>query len=323
MRRREFISLLGSAAAVWPVAAHAQQPAMPVIGMLWPGQTPPGSPRMESFTQALRQLGFVEGQNVSIELRYARGGPQQLPELAAELVRIKVDVLVAFGDLTPKIAQQATETIPIVAICDDIVGAGIVASLSRPGTNTTGLTIMAPELSAKRLEVLQEMVPRMLRVAALWDPTTGASQVETTERAARSLNLSVQVVEVRARNDIIDGFRAAQSNHTDAVNVFNSPVLSSLYREIIDLSAEHRLPTMYQWMEHVEAGGLLSYGVNLTAMWRQAGTIVVKVLKGAKPADLPVEQPTKFELAVNARTAKALGIPIPPSVLVRADDVFE
>jgi putative tryptophan/tyrosine transport system substrate-binding protein len=323
MRRREFISLLGSAAAVWPVAAHAQQPAMPVIGMLWPGQTPPGSPRMESFTQALRQLGFVEGQNVSIELRYARGGPQQLPELAAELVRIKVDVLVAFGDLTPKIAQQATETIPIVAICDDIVGAGIVASLSRPGTNTTGLTIMAPELSAKRLEVLQEMVPRMLRVAALWDPTTGASQVETTERAARSLNLSVQVVEVRARNDIIDGFRAAQSNHTDAVNVFNSPVLSSLYREIIDLSAEHRLPTMYQWKEHVEAGGLLSYGVNLTAMWRQAGTIVVKVLKGAKPADLPVEQPTKFELAVNARTAKALGIPIPPSVLVRADDVFE
>jgi putative tryptophan/tyrosine transport system substrate-binding protein len=323
MRRREFISLLGSAAAVWPVAAHAQQPAMPVIGMLWPGQTPPGSPRMESFTQALRQLGFVEGQNVSIELRYARGGPQQLPELAAELVRIKVDVLVAFGDLTPKIAQQATETIPIVAICDDIVGAGIVASLSRPGTNTTGLTIMAPELSAKRLEVLQEMVPRMSRVAALWDPTTGASQVETTERAARSLNLSVQVVEARARNDIIDGFRAAQSNHTDAVNVFNSPVLSSLYREIIDLSAEHRLPTMYQWKEHVEAGGLLSYGVNLTAMWRQAGTIVVKVLKGAKPADLPVEQPTKFELAVNARTAKALGIPIPPSVLVRADDVFE
>jgi putative ABC transport system substrate-binding protein len=210
MRRREFISLLGGAAAVWPIAAHAQQPAMPVIGMLWPGQTPPGSPRMESFTQALRQLGFIEGQNVSIELRYAREGPQQLPELAAELVRIKVDVLVAFGDLTPKIAQQATETIPIVAICDDIVGAGIVASLSRPGTNTTGLTIMAPELSAKRLEVLQEMVPRMSRVAALWDPTTGASQVETTERAARSLNLSVQVVEVRARNDIVDGFRAAQ-----------------------------------------------------------------------------------------------------------------
>jgi putative tryptophan/tyrosine transport system substrate-binding protein len=269
---------------------------MPVIGVLWPGQTPPGSPRMESFTQALRQLGFVEGQNVSIQLRYARAGPQELPELAAELVRIKVDVLVTFGDLTPKIAQQATQTIPIVAISDDIVGAGIVASLSRPGTNTTGLTIMAPELSAKRLEVLQEMVPRMSRVAALWDPTTGASQVETTERAARSLNLSVQVVEVRGRNDIVDGFRAAQSNHADAVNVFNSPVLSSLYREIIDLSAEHRLPTMYQWKEHVEAGGLLSYGVNLTAMWRQAGTIVVKVLKGAEPATSQSSNPRNLNL---------------------------
>ena len=322
MRRREFIPLVGGA-AVWPFAARAQQPAMPVIGMLWPGQTPPGSPRMESFTQALRQVGFTEGQNVSIELRYARGGLQQVVELAAELVRLKVDVIATFGDLTPKIAQQATRTIPIVAISDDILGAGLVESLSRPGANTTGLTIMAPELSAKRLEVLKEMVPKMSRVAALWDPTTGASQVEMTERAAQSLNLSVQVLEVRGRNDVADAFRAALSNRAEAVNVFNSPVLSSLYREIIDFAAESRLPTMYQWKEHVEAGGLLSYGVSLTAMWRQAGTIVVKVLKGAKPADLPVEQPTKFELALNARTAKALGVAIPPAVLVRADDVFE
>ena len=322
MRRREFIPLIGGA-AVWPLAARAQQSAMSVIGMLWPGQTPPGSPRIESFTQALRQLGFTEGQNVAIELRYARGGPQQLAELAAELVRLKVDVLVTFGDLTPKVAQQATTSIPIVANSDDIVGAGIVQSLSRPGVNTTGLTIMAPELSAKRLEVLQEMVPRMSRVAALWDPTTGASQVETTERAARSLNLDFQVLEIRSRNDIAEAFRAAQSKHAEAINVFNSPVLSSLYREIIDLAAEYRLPTMYQWKEHVQAGGLLSYGVDLASMWRQAGTIVVKVLKGAKPADVPVEQPTKFELALNARTAKALGIAIPPSVLVRADDVFE
>jgi len=323
VRRRDLIAMLGSAAVAWPLAARAQQPKMSVIGMLWPGSSPPASPRMESFTQALRQLGFIEGKNVSIELRYARRGPQQLPELAAELVRIKVDVLATFGDLTPKIAQQATGTIPIVAISDDIVGAGIVGSLSRPGANTTGLTIMAPQLSAKRLEVLHEMVPRMSRVAALWDPTTGASQVETTERAAQSMNLSLQVLEVRRQNDIVDAFRAAQSNRVDAVDVFNSPVLSSLFREIIDLSAEYRLPTMYQWKEHVEAGGLVSYGISLTAMWRQAGTIVVKVLKGAKPADLPIEQPTKFELAVNGRTAKALGIAIPPSVLVRADEVFE
>ena len=323
MRRREFISTLGVGLAAWPLAARAQQSAAPVIGVLWPGASPPEPPRMESLRQALRQLGFVEGQNISIELRYARGGLQQLPELAAELVRMKVDVLVALGDLTPRIAQQATPTIPIVAISDDIVGAGLVTSLSRPGANTTGLTIMSPELSAKRLEVLQEMVPGMSRVAALWDPTTGASQVEATKRATGSLNLSFQVLEVRRREDVADAFRAAHSDRADALSVFASPFLASLYREIIDLSAEYRLPAIYQWKEHVEAGGLLSYGPNLAAMWRQVGTIIVKILKGAKPADLPVEQPTKFELALNARTAKTLGIAIPPTVLVRADDVFE
>jgi ABC-type uncharacterized transport system substrate-binding protein len=323
MRRREFISILGAGLAAWPLAARAQQSAAPVIGVLWPGVSPPEPPRMESLRQALRQLGFVEGQNISIELRYARGGLQQLPELAAELVRMKVAVLVAFGDLTPRIAQQATPTIPIVAISDDIVGAGLVTSLSRPGANTTGLTIMSPELSAKRLEVLREMVPGMSRVAALWDPTTGASQAEATKRAAGSLNLSFQVLEVRRREDVADAFRAAKSERADALSVFASPFLASLYREIIDLSAEYRLPAIYQWKEHVEAGGLLSYGPSLAAMWRQAGTIIVKVLKGAKPVDLPVEQPTKFELALNARTAKTLGIAIPPAVLVRADDVFE
>jgi putative ABC transport system substrate-binding protein len=323
MRRREFLSTLGVGLAAWPLAAHAQQSAAPVIGVLWPGASPPEPPRMESLRQALRQLGFVEGQNISIELRYARAGLQQLPELAAELVRMKVDVLIAFGDLTPRIVQQATPTIPIVAISDDIVGAGLVTSLSRPGANTTGLTIMSPELSAKRLEVLREMVPGMSRVVALWDPTTGASQVEATKRAAESLNLGLQVLEVQRREDIVEAFRTAQSERADALNIFSSPFLTSLYREIIALSAEHRLPAIYQWKEHVEAGGLLSYGPSLAAMWRQAGTIIVRVLKGAKPADLPVEQPTKFELAVNARTAKTLGIAIPPSVLVRADDVFE
>lgn len=323
MRRREFFTLIGGMAVTWPLAARAQQSTMPTIGVLWPGAEPPAPPRMESFRQALRQLGFVEGQNVAIELRYARGGLQQLPELAAELVHMKADVLVTFGDLTPKIAQQATKTIPIVAISDDIVGAGLVSSLSHPVGNTTGLTIMAPELSAKRLEVLQEMVPGMSRVAALWDPTTGASQVALTEHAAKSLNLNLQVLEVRRRDDVVAAFRAARDGQADAVNVFSSPFLASLFREIIVLSAEYRLPAIYQWKEHVEAGGLVSFGPSLAAMWRQTGTIVVKILKGAKPAELPVEQPTKFELAVNARTAKALGLGIPATVLVRADDVIE
>ena len=323
MIRREFITLLGGAAAAWPLAARAQQTAMPVIGILWPGAEPPAPPRMESFRQVLRQLGFIEGQNVAIELRYARGGLQQIPDLAAELVRIKSDVLVTFGDLTPKVAQQATTTIPIVAISDDILGAGLVASLSHPDANTTGLTIMSPELSAKRLEVLQEMVPAMSRVAALWDPTTGASQVTQTERAAKSLNLNLQVLEVRRREDVVSAFRAARDGRADAINVFSSPFLASLFREIIVLSTEYRLPAIYQWKEHVEAGGLVSFGPSLAAMFRQTATIVIKILKGAKPADLPVEQPTKFELAVNARTATALGLGIPPSILVRADEVIE
>jgi len=323
MRRREFIGLLGGAAAAWPLAVRAQPSAGSIVGVLWPGAEPPAPPRMESFRQTLRQLGYVEGQNIAIELRYARGGLQQLPALAAELVSLKPDVLFAPGDLAPKIAQQATSTIPIVAMSDDILGAGLVASLSHPGGNTTGLTIMAPELSAKRLEVLREMVPGMARVAALWDPTTGASQVGLTERAAKSLNLDLKVLEVRRREDVGTAFRAAREGRADAINVFSSPFLASLFREIILLSAEYRLPAIYQWKEHVEAGGLVAFGPNLAAMFRQTAAIVVKLLKGAKPGDLPVEQPTKFELAVNVRTAQALGLALPPSILVRADDVIE
>jgi putative tryptophan/tyrosine transport system substrate-binding protein len=322
MRRREFITFVGGGVAL-PFVARAQQSGIPTVGILWPGAEPPAPPRMESFRQVLRQLGFIEGKNVAIELRHARNGLQQLPELAAELVRMKVDVITTFGDLTPKIALQTTSTIPIVAISDDIIGAGLVTSLSRPEGNITGLTLMSPELSAKRLEVLKEMVPGISRVAALSDPTTGASQVALTERAAKSLDLSLQVLEVRRREDVVGSFRAARDGHADAINVFSSPFLASLFREIIVSSAEHRLPAIYQWKEHVEAGGLVSFGPSLAAMFRQTATIVVKILKGAKPTDIPVEQPIKFELAVNARTAQALSLGIPPSVLVRADEVIE
>ena len=322
MDRREFVTALGGV-AMWPLVANAQQATLRVIGVLWPAPVPPASPRMESFRQALRQYGFVEGKNLAIELRYAKDGPPQLVALAAELAAMKVDVITAFGDFAPKIAQQATGTIPIVAISDDVLGAGFINSLSHPGGNITGFTLLSPELSAKRLELLQEMVPGMSRVAALWDPTTGVSQVSITEDATRALNMKLQVFEVRGRDDIVPAVRAASREGAQALNVFASPVLASLFREIIDAAAEFKLPAIYQWKEHVEAGGLISYGPNLASMWRQSGTIVVKVLKGAKPADLPIEQPTKFELAVNAKTASALGLSIPPSVLVRSDDVIE
>jgi putative tryptophan/tyrosine transport system substrate-binding protein len=323
VKRREFITLLGSAAA-WPLAARAQQAGGTArIGLLWPGDAPPVSPRMESFRQGLRALGFVDGQNIAIELRYAQRGPQQLPELAAELISLKVDVILAPGDLAPKVAQQATKTIPIVAGGDDLLGAGIVASLSRPGGNTTGNTILSPELSAKRLEILRDIIPGLSRVTALWDPTTGASQVTMTTSAALSLNLKLQVLEVRHREDVAGAVRAARDSQAEALNVFSSPFLASLHREIIAFAAEYRIPAIYQWKEHVEVGGLVSYGPNLAAVWRQFGIIVAKLLKGVKPADLPVEQPTKFELVVNLRTAKSLGLSIPPSVLLRADEVIE
>ena len=278
---------------------------------------------MESFRQGLRDLGLIDGQNVIIELRHAPGGLQQLPEVAAELVRLKVDVIQASGDLAPRVAQQATTTIPIVAMSDDILGAGLIKSLSRPGGNTTGLTILSPELSVKRLELLKDIVPNLSRVTAFSDPTTGKSQVKMAEEAARSLNLKLQILEVRRREDVAEAFRSARSSQAEAINIFSSPFLASLYREIIGLAAEYRLPAIYQWKEHVDAGGLISYGPGLAAMFRQVAGIVVKVLKGAKPADLPVEQPTKFELAINLKTANTLGLNISSQLQQLADEVIE
>jgi putative ABC transport system substrate-binding protein len=232
-------------------------------------------------------------------------------------------VIITFGDLATKIAQQATSTVPIVAIADDLLGSGLIGTLSQPGGNTTGLTILAPELSAKRLELLQKMVPGMDRVAGLWDPTSGPSQVAMTENAARSMKIRLQIVEVRQRDDVAGAFRAAHDGQAEAINVFSSPFLASLSQEIIDRAAEYRLPAIYQWKEHAEAGGLMSYGPSLPAMFEQAAAIVVKVLMGAKTSDLPVEQPTKFELVINLKTAKALGLTVPPTLLAVCDDVID
>jgi ABC-type uncharacterized transport system substrate-binding protein len=322
MRRREFLSVLGGAAVAWPFAARAQQ-GVRRIGVLWPGASAPASPRLESFREGLREAGYIEGQNLIIELRYSRRGSQHLPELATELVRLNVEVIQASGDYAPKIAQQATSTIPILAFTDDVLGAGLVASLSRPGGNTTGLTILAPELAAKRLEILSEIVPGLARVAALWDPTSGISQVSMTEIAARAKNIQLQVLKVQHRDDLAEAFAAARQSEAQALNIFASPFLSSLSAEIIGIAAAHRLPAIYQWKENVENGGLVSYGPSLVQLWRQAGIIAAKLLKGAKPAEMPVEQPTKFELVVNTRTAKAIGIDLSPSLLVRADEVLD
>ena len=234
-----------------------------------------------------------------------------------------MNVIAALGDLAPKVAQQATGTIPIVAVGDDIMGAGLISGLSRPGSNTTGLTILSPELSAKRLELLQQMVPRMSRVAAFWDPTTGRSQVAMSENAAHALKLSLQIIEVQQRNELAGAFQAARDGRANAIIVFASPFLASLYQEIIAQAAEFRFPAIYQWKEHVEAGGLVSYGPSLAAMFRQAASIVVKVFKGAKPSDLPVEQPNRFELVINLKTAKTLGLDLSPTVVARADEVIE
>ena len=292
MRRREFITILGGA-TVWPVVARAQSTKnVRRVGILWPGASPPASPRLESFREGLRDAGFIEGENLVIELRYSKTGLQHLPELAAELVRRKVEVIEASGDFAPRVAQQATSTIPIVAFTDDVLGAGLVDSLSRPGRNTTGLTILAPELSAKRLEILSEIVPGLSRVAALWDPTSSKSQVAMTEIAASAMKIQLQIIEVRHRDHLVGAFAAAREGKAQAINQLASPILASLTREFVGLAAEHRLPTIYQWGEQVEAGGLVSYGPNLALLWRQAGNLVAKLLKGSKSGDLPVEQPT-------------------------------
>ena len=306
----------------WPLAARAQQASTAKVGLLWPGAGPPVSPRMESFREGLRRSGYIEGQNVTIELRYTLAGQEQLVDQAADLVRTNVDVIATFGDGPTKIAQGAS-SIPIVTIGDDLLGSGLIGSLSRPGGNTTGISIIAAELSAKRLELLSTIVPGLSRVACLWDPATGPSQTAMTENAARTMKLKLQILEVARRDDLDAAFHAARDDHAQAVNVFSSPFLASLYREIIDRAAEYRLPAIYQWKEHAEAGGLMAYGPSLPAMWEQDGAMVARVLKGAKPSDLPVEQPSKFELVVNLKTAKALGLTISRDFLLIADDVIE
>jgi putative ABC transport system substrate-binding protein len=324
MDRRRFLltSLAGALAAPVGVRAQGDRGAATWrVGVLWPGAAPPQPPRLEAFREGLREAGFPDGANVAVEVRHGETA-ERLRVLAAELRRLKVNVIAAIGDLAPRIAHDGATATPIVALADDIMATGLIASLGRPGGVTTGISILSPELSAKRLELLKEIVPHVSRVAALWDPAT-PSQRRTIEEAARSLKIRLQLLELRGEADVAAAFRAAKHERAEAVNVLASPMLSALYRVIIERAASSRLPVIYQWKEHAEAGGLVSYGPSVAAMWRQTAHIVGKVLKGSKPAELAVEQPTKFELVINAKTAKALGLTIPPSLLARADQVIE
>ena len=305
---------------------QAQQPTkIPRIGYL--GGTSPSSlrARIEAFRQGLRDLGYIEGKNIVIESRYAEGKLDRQPALAAELVRLKVDVIVTVGAGATRSAKETTNTIPIVMAQDsDPVGNGFVASLALPGGNITGLATLSPEISGKRLELLKEIVPRLSRVAVLWTSTgPGNTQyVRETELAAGALKVRLQYVDVQGTKDIEVAFRGANKSHADAVLVLGGEVLNSHRKQIVDLAATNRLPATYNAPEFVEAGGLMTYGASITDMHRRAATYVDKILKGAKPADLPVEQPKKFEFIINLKAAKQIGLTIPPNVLARADRVI-
>ena len=304
----------------------AQQPKkVPRIGFLSTTSPSTISARIEAFRQGLRELGYVEGKNIFIEWRFAEGKADRLRELATELVRLKVDVIVTAGPAPTRSAKQATATIPIVmAADDDPVGSGFAASLARPGGNITGLSTLSPEISGKQLELLREIAPKLSRVAVIGNATQpGIPQaLREIELAAGALKVQVQYLEVHDPKDIEIAFRAASKGRADAVLVLNSPVAISQREQVLDLAVKSRLPAIYARPEFVEDGGLAFYGPSFTDLSRRAATYVDKILKGANPADLPVEQPTKFEFIINLKAAKQISLTIPPNVLARADRVI-
>ena len=308
--------------------AEAQQPTKILrIGFLAAATPATAAHLLEAFKQGLHEHGYVEGKNTVLELRFGEGKAEQFPILAAELVRLKVDVIVALTNPVIDAVRQATQTIPIIMpAASDPVGAGFVASLARPGGNITGLTGYSPELNGKRLEILKEAFPKLSRVALLLSPNFPGSTLDLkeTESAARALGLRMQPLEVRDDSDIDRSFKAMIKERADALTMFpGHPVLFVNRKKIVELAANDRLPTMYSLIEFVEAGGLMFYGPDLLVGYRRAADYVDKILKGAKPAELPVEQPTKFDLVINLKTAKQLGLTIPPNVLARADRVIK
>jgi len=326
MRRRKFIELIGGVAVTWPLRAHAQ-PALPVIGFLYPTSPDANADRLRAFRQGLKETGYVEGENVAIEYRWAEGQFDRLPALAAELVRRQVALIVAAAGGASSAAKMATTAIPIVfAVGEDPVAQGLVASLAHPGGNLTGINFFNYELVAKRLELLRELVPGAAHVALLVNPTDAAN-TETTVRevgnAARSIGLQVQILNAGASREIDAAFAAMARERPDVLFVGGGTLFNSRRVQLALLAARHGIPAIYAQREYADAGGLISYGTNLADAFRQVGVYAGRILKGAKPADLPVVQSTKFELVINAQTARTLGLVVPPSLLARADEVIE
>ena len=330
MTRREFITLLGGAAAAWPLAARAQQPAMPVVGLLSP--LAPGSSEhlLHAFRRGLAENGWIEGQNVAIDYRLASGlasGFDRFPELAADLARRQVSVIAASGSVAAVAAKAATQTIPIAFIAaEDPVKLGLVASLARPAGNATGLNFFTAEVNAKRLGLLRELLPQARQVAILMNPTNPINMTSTlaeVEQAARDLALQIQIVNASTSYQIDAAFAALARERPDALFVAPDGFFTSRRVQLAALAARHAIPTSFSVREHVEAGGLMSYGASLTDAYHQLGVVTGRILKGTKPADLPVEQSTKFELVINAQIARMLGLDVPATLLARADEVIE
>jgi ABC-type uncharacterized transport system substrate-binding protein len=326
MRRREFITLLGGAAVAWPRAARAQQPAMPVIGFLSIASPETFADRLRGFRQGLKETGFAEGENVAIVYRWAENQSDRLPELAAELVRRHVNVIAAPNVASALAVKALPTTIPTVFIApEDPVRLGLVASLARPGGNMTGMNLFTGELSAKRLELLRAMVPAAARVAVLVNPTNPA--LETTlrdvEAAARAMRLQIQVFNASTSGEIDAAFASFARERPDAVFVQLDVFLSSRRAQLVNLASRHALPAIYVNRDFAEMGGLLSYGTDIVDSFRQIGVYTGRILKGAKPAELPVLQSSKFELIINHQTARMLGLTVPPTLLATADEVIE
>ena len=325
MKRREFITVLGGA-ATWPLAARAQQPAkVAQIGFLGPAPAATYLPRLEALRAGLRDLGYVEGKNIAIEFRWAER-VEQLPEMAAELVRMKVDIILASSSTYVEAARQATKTIPIVfALHADPVGVGHVASLARPGGNITGLSTLLTDLAPKELEILKEALPQTTRIGILWNPTTPSHgpAVRAVEAAGQKLGVQLLLVPARSVEEFDGAFSTMTRERMGSLLVIGSPLAFSQRVPLAELALKHRLPGMFQSRENVEAGGLMSYGVDYNDLHRRAALYIDKILKGVKPADLPVEQASKYELIINLKTAKAIGLTLSEAFLLRADKLIE